>query len=87
MRQRVTALALVESFDEKKRWYCVWLLEYHIEAVMFTTRSLQPGHFFQGRFAIGGPFKNKCHAYIQRIPILIDGCFDYETNEMEVRAY
>uniref|UniRef100_A0A0K0DQ67 DUF4440 domain-containing protein n=1 Tax=Angiostrongylus cantonensis TaxID=6313 RepID=A0A0K0DQ67_ANGCA len=74
---------MVILFDEKKRRHIVWLLQYHVEAVFYPDRNLQPGHFFQGRFAIGGSFKNKCHDYIQEIPRLIECYFETATNELE----
>ncbi|KAJ1362641.1 hypothetical protein KIN20_022263 [Parelaphostrongylus tenuis] len=82
-RQRVTALAMVALFNERKQRYIVWLLEYHVEAVFHTNRDLRLGHFFQGRFSVGGSSKNKCYNYIQEIPRVIEGHLDEVTNELE----
>ncbi|CAJ0602585.1 unnamed protein product [Cylicocyclus nassatus] len=81
-RQRIVALAMVEQVAEKGR-YRVWLLEYHREAVFNTTRILEPGHFFQGVFKLGGGSKDKCHDYIQPIPPILDGKLT-EDGEIEV---
>ncbi|VDO81839.1 unnamed protein product [Heligmosomoides polygyrus] len=58
-RHKVTSVAMVEEYLEAKQKYRVWLLEYHREAEFCSAnRVLQPGHFFQGRFSIGGQHKS-----------------------------
>ncbi|WKY06134.1 hypothetical protein Q1695_006382 [Nippostrongylus brasiliensis] len=73
VRRRVTAVAMVEEYCEEKQQYRVWLVEYHVDAKFTCSRILSPGHFFQGRFSIGGPHKNKCSSYIRRWEQLMDG--------------
>ncbi|KHJ95532.1 hypothetical protein OESDEN_04519 [Oesophagostomum dentatum] len=85
-RQTVTALAMVELKVGNGK-YRVWMLEYHREAEFFTSRLLDPGHFFQGRFHIGGKNKDKCHEYIQEVPDLLSGRFIPEENEVEVSFF
>ncbi|KAK6747018.1 hypothetical protein RB195_000329 [Necator americanus] len=82
-RHSVTATAMVEMQMEKGR-YRVWLLDYHQDADFCTSRTLEPGHFFQGRFRIGGGHKGKCHDYIRQMQKLHDGHFCPETNEVEL---
>ncbi|ETN77126.1 hypothetical protein NECAME_11239 [Necator americanus] len=54
--------AMVEMQIEKGR-YRVWLLDYHQDADFCTSRTLEPGHFFQGRFRIGGGHKVQWHIF------------------------
>ncbi|EYC36810.1 hypothetical protein Y032_0854g2699 [Ancylostoma ceylanicum] len=74
---------MVELEVEEGR-YRVWLLEYHREAECRTTRILEPGHFFQGRFRIGGQQKDRCDSYIQPMPPLLNGCYIPEEKEVEI---
>lgn len=79
-RHKVTSVAMVEEYLEAKQKYRVWLLEYHREAEFCSAnRVLQPGHFFQGRFSIGGQHKNRGHAYLQSFKTLLEG--EYVTTE------
>ncbi|VDO46320.1 unnamed protein product [Haemonchus placei] len=88
VRQRVTEVAMVESrqLDNRKQKYRLWLTKFHAEAEFYSNHVFNEGHFFQGRFSIGGKRKNKCHEYLQEMPIPegVRGYFDKEAGELEI---
>ncbi|KAK5968585.1 hypothetical protein GCK32_002874 [Trichostrongylus colubriformis] len=85
-REKVTEVAMVESHNKQKGKYRLWLTKYHMEAVFYSDRVLKAGHFFQGRFSIGGKSKNKCHHYLQEMPAPegVRGYYDEEAQELEL---
>nr|CDJ94274.1 unnamed protein product [Haemonchus contortus] len=86
VRQRITEVAMVESRDDEKHKYRLWLTKYHAEAEFYSNYFFKKGHFFQGRFSIGGKHKNKCHEYLQEVPIPegVRGYYDEEAGELEL---
>ncbi|KAK6030924.1 hypothetical protein OSTOST_02933 [Ostertagia ostertagi] len=86
VRQRVTDVAMVETYNKKKGKYRLWLTQYHTEAEFCSNHVFKAGHFFQGRFSIGGKHKNKCHDYLQEVPTPegVSGYYDTEAEELEV---
>ncbi|KAK6010362.1 hypothetical protein OSTOST_24612, partial [Ostertagia ostertagi] len=88
VRQRVTDVAMVETYNKKKGKYRLWLTQYHTEAEFCSNHVFKAGHFFQGRFSIGGKHKNKCHDYLQEVPTPegVSGYYDTEAEELERKA-
>ncbi|XGW29068.1 hypothetical protein V3C99_008680, partial [Haemonchus contortus] len=90
VRQRVTEVAMVESrqLDNRKQKYHLWLTNFHAEAEFYSNHVFNEGHFFQGRFSIGGKHKNKCHEYLQEVPIPegVRGYYDKEAGELELHV-
>ncbi|KAK6056756.1 hypothetical protein COOONC_05735 [Cooperia oncophora] len=84
----VFQVAMVESFNRQKRKYTVWLTKYHVEAELYSNHLLQPGHFFKGRFSIGGKHKSKCHDYLHDLPIPegVRGYYDTEADKLEIES-